>query len=513
MKKRVISLILTICIFLSLGTVALADSEHEYWKSWSQADERWGELSISSVGNPQNNMKWEGCLITAFTKIFIYSGQQDPEDFTPADCLEVMLEYGMLSEGGALMSGLRMNTNGMLAAWAPELTYIPGSVHAPWDQETACDRISEAIDAKQYVVIRAHNYATGNSHYMAVDRVENGTVYVMDNNAVIDLYADNNYGGVAQTLYFQYEGKLPYPARNPVSQPLPPSPESGSGNTEGGGNEETQPPQSDGWTSIPKKDLLRNFKQVAQYEYGLYDDVPKDTWFHDGVARAYEVGLMQGIGNDLFGTGDKFSVAAAITVAARLHSIYYTGSANFKQEGIWYNVYVNYALANGIIEADQFDNYNRAATRAEMAQLMSAALPNSALKPINSIEIGSILDVGLKKDFAGDVYRLYMAGILTGSDDMHRFYPSNSISREEVATIISRIAILPLRQSFTMTLPFSTIDTDAISETEIIEYEELAPLETLPAETSPAEALPAETSPTETADEALPTDIESDIAA
>lgn len=389
MKKRIVSLFLILCLSLSLGSAALATevADHEYWKIWSQKDERWGHLSISASGSMDSIMKNEGCLITALTKVFIHSGQQDPETFTPDKCLEAMLKYGMLTNGGALYSGFRMNTNGMLATLAPDLYYIPDSPHQPWDQKTAYDYISSAIAQNKYIMIRAYNYDTGNYHYMAIDRAENGTVYVMDNDAILDLYSDNNYGGVSQTLCFQYNGDLPYPARESIvasQQPADPPEEEGKDEESGSGEtEDAVPPVQD-------EGLLKNFSRTASYADGMFKDVKQGQWYYDGVANAYETGLMNGVSADMFGTGTTFSVAAAITVASRLHSIYHNGSADFEQKGVWYTVYVDYALDHGIMKNGQFDDYNRAATRAEMAQLMSAALPDEALEQINDIPLGSI---------------------------------------------------------------------------------------------------------------------------
>ena len=53
----------------------------------------------------------------------------------------------------------------------------------------------------------------------------------------------------------------------------------------------------------------------------------------------------------------------------------------------------------------------------------------------------------------GAVYRLYRAGILTGSDDLGTFYPDSSIQRSAVAAIVTRMASPALRKTVTLAPP------------------------------------------------------------
>lgn len=59
-------------------------------------------------------------------------------------------------------------------------------------------------------------------------------------------------------------------------------------------------------------------------------------------------------------------------------------------------------------------------------------------------------DVDISADYAADVYRLYRAGVLTGSNNAHDFKPNINIRRSEVAGYRHRMAKPDLRQSFTI---------------------------------------------------------------
>lgn len=404
-------------MMLSLWTPAAAAED---WKIWSQGDERWAARSISSQGYERYNMKNQGCLVTAIAKILVHSGQQDPEQFNPETCLDAMLDYELLTGSGALLGGARMNTGGFLDQYGPELEYFTDSPHGAWDQQTAYENVSALIAQNCYVIIRAYNYETGNNHFMAVDRAADGTVYVMDNKEILDLYNTKKYNGVTDWLCFRYSGSASYPA---------------SGNYTG----ET------GVTGA-QSPLLKNFAEVNQYSAGTFLDVAEDAWYCSGVGRSYELGLVQGRGDGSFGVGASFTVAEALTLAARMHSTYYNGSANFEQGDPWYGVYADYCADYGIIAYGQFDDVTRPATRAELAVIFAAALPEQALAGINTVPTGYIPDVGSSDPYANAVYRLYRAGILTGDAGSHNYRPNDKISRQEAACLVARIVDTTLRQ-------------------------------------------------------------------
>lgn len=193
---------------------------------------------------------------------------------------------------------------------------------------------------------------------------------------------------------------------------------------------------------------LGNFKKENTYFPGQFTDVSSSDWFADEVSAAYELGLVKGTSATTFSPTGKIKISEVITLASRLHSIYYDNGTEFVQGSPWYQVYVNYAIDNGIISMSQFSNYNANATRAEFATVLASALPNEAFKAINDIK--SIPDVSDYASYRNAVYKLYNAGILTGNDSYGTFTPNNDIKRSEVSAIISRIAIPTARKEFSL---------------------------------------------------------------
>ena len=189
---------------------------------------------------------------------------------------------------------------------------------------------------------------------------------------------------------------------------------------------------------------MGNFLQKNTYSPGMFTDASEHDWYGYNnqmvVARAYEYGLMQGNSPTTFNPKGNMTVGEAITVAARVHSIYTTGTENFIEVSPWYQVYVEYAIGKSIIKSGDFTSYTRAATRAEMAYIFSNALPTAEFAPKNTVS--SLPDVTSGTPYYSSIITLYRAGILTGSDDRGTFSPSSNIIRAEAAAIISRV-ILP----------------------------------------------------------------------
>lgn len=190
---------------------------------------------------------------------------------------------------------------------------------------------------------------------------------------------------------------------------------------------------------------MDNFHRDGSYQAGTFNDVSVDAWYAEGVSAAYELGLMKGSSTDAFSPTGNVTVAEAVTMASRLHRRYSGGEDDFLQGTPWYQVYVDYALANGILSSDDFSGgYEANITRGQMAHLFAAALPEKELPKIS--EVSSIPDVDSSTPYNEDIFLLYWAGVLAGNDEKGTFTPDNPILRSEVATIIARMALPSMRK-------------------------------------------------------------------
>ena len=207
---------------------------------------------------------------------------------------------------------------------------------------------------------------------------------------------------------------------------------------------------------------LQNFQEKAAYD-GRFTDVPKSAWYYDSVGRAWSYGLVQGVEATQFSPNGNLTLAECVTLAARMHSIYQTGSEQFHNGNPWYQEYVDYAVENGIISAGRSD-WNAPVTRGESFLILAAAFPEEALAPINEIPEGSIPDLNVKDACYDAAYRLYRAGVLTGNSPLGEANPNGSIRRSEAAAILIRMADPAQRREETLSATITLYSPDGTSK-------------------------------------------------
>ena len=161
-------------------------------------------------------------------------------------------------------------------------------------------------------------------------------------------------------------------------------------------------------------------------------------WAKEYINVCYRLGLMSGKSDKSFDPAGNLSLAEAITVAVRLADIYAGGDGVLDQSGgRWYDSAVAKAKELGLITEGQYTDYGRPALRRELAGLLAHALPESEYEAINKIT--KLPDVSAATEFYKEIFLLYNAGILTGSDNYGSFLPDNSITRAELAAILCRL--------------------------------------------------------------------------
>lgn len=181
-----------------------------------------------------------------------------------------------------------------------------------------------------------------------------------------------------------------------------------------------------------------NFRTVNSYYDGLFWDVKSTDWFSSNVKSAYGMGLMKGTGSGTFSPGNNVTLAETVTLAARIHSLYYTGSDSFSSYdgGNWYDPYVDYAQKTGIVNT--YYNYSRPATREEFVNILAKALPEVELA--NTAGNISFADRG-DITYMSAVNLLSGAGVISGVQEYGSTYfkPLAPITRAEVAAVVGRM--------------------------------------------------------------------------
>lgn len=190
------------------------------------------------------------------------------------------------------------------------------------------------------------------------------------------------------------------------------------------------------------------FTKRYEYKEDTFCDISKE-WIKKSLKPSYELGLISGRTSDRFDPNGYVTIAEALSIASRVHEIYYGGDGIMNKMGSkWYDGAIIYAIDNNIIKAGQFSNYEKKATRAEVADLFSHALPQTALKAINHIT--ELPDIKASDSYHASILYLYNAGVLSGSDDFGTFYPNKQITRAEIAVLLTRMVIPSERKKLSL---------------------------------------------------------------
>lgn len=198
-------------------------------------------------------------------------------------------------------------------------------------------------------------------------------------------------------------------------------------------------------TDIPAEEkvpVVSKFERNREYNDN-FTDVTVNDWFYDTVASAYEFSLVNGDSDTTYNPNGTMTVAEAVTLAARMHSIEKGDGeaekiATMSSGTYWYSNYVDYAVKEGFLKEGQFADYEAAIKRHEMVSLFAAALPETCFETLNYVT--HIPDVTSDDAYFEDLLLFYNAGIVMGNDIYGTFNPDSNITRSEVAAIVDRIA-------------------------------------------------------------------------
>ena len=203
----------------------------------------------------------------------------------------------------------------------------------------------------------------------------------------------------------------------------------------------------------PEGNLLQNLVGTGLFfvpdDFPFYD-VDSDDWFYESAKSAWANELIDGVTARYYMPDNTLTVAQAVKLAAALHQKQSVGFVTLQNGGThWYDNYVNYAVANSLIEAayqsKSAEAMNAAVTRAEFVHILSKLLNAGTINTVNNIP-----DVKSGDAYADEIFAFYRAGILTGSDRLGTFHPESSLKRSEAAAILVRLYDATQRQYITL---------------------------------------------------------------
>lgn len=186
------------------------------------------------------------------------------------------------------------------------------------------------------------------------------------------------------------------------------------------------------------------YSEVRTYN-GSFTDVSKDSWYYNDVARTYSIGLIDGKSDTTFSPSGNLTIAESIKLAVSCYQLLCDGTTtDLPSMNInWYSAYVNFAAKVGIVTED-YENYDAAASRAQVAVLFQRALRaadslgKADVTEVNKADVSSIPDVNGDEWYAGAFLYLYKLGIMVGDAD-GKANPNSSIKRSDISAIAMRV--------------------------------------------------------------------------
>ena len=178
-------------LFCVLSVNVSADGDN--YKTWLQTDSRWGSIGFGY--NDSYTVARVGCALTSVAKVMAYSGavSRDTSVFNPGVLCTFLKANGGFTSSGDIY-------------WAKPCEYTSNFTLEKWTnvsgtKDEKISQIKSFLDSGCMVVCSVKYYG----HYVAVEKVENGKVFIMDpaSNDITDLFYYDEAGVGANVIVYK----------------------------------------------------------------------------------------------------------------------------------------------------------------------------------------------------------------------------------------------------------------------------------------------------------------------
>lgn len=152
------------------------------FQSWLQCDNRWRDIPL---GNSSHTICSAGCMVTSVAIQIMKSGTQLlVDDFNPGVFVKT------LTQNSGFVGALFANNSASWSSLAPNFKIVETNVQLPSGREAKTKVLKQLIDDGYYVILTVK---ANQGHWVALDRVEGETVYIMDPASDITKLWDEKY--------------------------------------------------------------------------------------------------------------------------------------------------------------------------------------------------------------------------------------------------------------------------------------------------------------------------------
>ena len=173
-----------------------------------------------------------------------------------------------------------------------------------------------------------------------------------------------------------------------------------------------------------------------------FTDVMEGDWFYDAVVYAYETGLMDGVGDNLFAPNSQTTRAQLVTILYRLAGEPEPGGDSGFSDvaaGTWYTDAVAWAAENGIVNGTTDTTFapGEDITREQLVTVLYRYAESKGYDVSVSADLSGYPDAGQVQDYAQPAMAWAVAeGIVEGVDG--NLNPTGDATRAQIATILMR---------------------------------------------------------------------------
>ena len=179
-----------------------------------------------------------------------------------------------------------------------------------------------------------------------------------------------------------------------------------------------------------------------------FTDVAEGDWFHDAVRYAYDNGLMDGVGDNLFAPNSETTRAQLVTILYRLAGQpAVSGDLPFTdvESGTWYTDAILWAAQNNIVNGVNDTEFAPGddLTRQQLVTILYRYAESKGYDVSASADLSGYPDADQVQDYAQPAMAWAVAeGIVEGVDGT--LNPAGNASRAQIATILMRfLAAVP----------------------------------------------------------------------
>lgn len=188
---------------------------------------------------------------------------------------------------------------------------------------------------------------------------------------------------------------------------------------------------------------LAAFDTIADMSTYTFSDLVSNHWAFSGIKACYDRGIFIGYPDGTFYPEENVTWSHAVTIAARIHSIYHGNALNdeVSVNDDWYTPYYAYCEERGLLpdsapKPADFDK--KEINRYDLAYIFSKILLPADLTPISDVQISDISSVPSK--YLSAVKTMYAAGIMNGMDK-NAFNGAQYATRAQIAEVVSRLLV------------------------------------------------------------------------